>query len=163
MSRVGARCATTFASHLCLWLSRGVVRRGGEGRGQLFGRSSLHFAAYHGQTDAVRVLVQLGTPLNVTSSPLRWTGASISWISCLWHDAGGRVRAAPARSRKLSLSRCRLCPVVPPFLAFSCFPGLVGDHARFVRHVMLLVLHAPCAGDRPQPCTMRRSAATTKP
>ena len=138
-------------------------RCGGEGRGQLFGRSSLHFAAYHGQTEAVRVLVQLGTPLNVTSSPLRWTGASISLISSLWHHAGGRVRSALAHSRKLSLSRCRLCPVLPSFLAVSCFPGLVGDHARFVRHVMLLVLHGSCAGDHPQPCTMRRSAATTKP
>lgn len=45
----------------------------GAGDPNLFGRTALHFAAYHGQTEAVKALVELGSALNMTSVPLRWT------------------------------------------------------------------------------------------
>lgn len=40
---------------------------------EIFGRTSLHLAAYHGQVQAVRTLVKLGAHLNASSVPLRWT------------------------------------------------------------------------------------------
>ena len=40
---------------------------------EIFGRTSLHLAAYHGQAQAVRTLVKLGAHLNASSVPLRWT------------------------------------------------------------------------------------------
>ncbi|EKX46683.1 hypothetical protein GUITHDRAFT_138058 [Guillardia theta CCMP2712] len=43
------------------------------GNPELFGRNALHMAAYHGKTESVRALLGLGSSINSTSVPLRWT------------------------------------------------------------------------------------------
>jgi len=58
------------------WRHRRLVALGADleaGDADIFGRTSLHLAAYHGQTEAVKQLVELGARLNTSSVPLRWT------------------------------------------------------------------------------------------
>ena len=60
----------------CACACRQLVALGADleaGDPEIFGRTSLHLAAYHGQTEAVKVLVELGAHLNSSSVPLRWT------------------------------------------------------------------------------------------
>jgi hypothetical protein len=60
----------------CAHARRQLVALGADleaGDPEIFGRTSLHLAAYHGQTETVQVLVELGAHLNSSSVPLRWT------------------------------------------------------------------------------------------
>ena len=116
----------------------GVVRSFGGGGWQLLGRSSLHLAAYHGQTAAVDALVELGALLNTTSSPLSWTGVPSPSLSapCLCARSvpmrcvptTATMRWVPMRCvprcwcRHHAASQCRLASTVFCYFAASLRP-----------------------------------------